>query len=68
MMEKRHEKYMEFTRQTAISHNIIDNIVIAETIAASQKKEKLSNRKDPRSEYLRKLFISHHIASWNGTQ
>lgn len=51
MKEKRHEKYLDFTTQTTIRRDIINNIISADTIAMNQKKQKLKDRKDPKSKW-----------------
>lgn len=49
MAEKRYDKYMEFTNQVTIRRDIVNNIMAKETVAANQKKQKLKNRKNPKS-------------------
>ena len=49
MAEKRHDRYMEFTNQVTIRRDIVNNIMAKETVAANQKKQKLKNRKNPKS-------------------
>lgn len=57
MAEKRHQKYVDFTKQTTIRRDIVNNIMAQDTIATNQNKQKLKNRKNPKSKRFRVIFV-----------